>query len=158
MFANYALKLWGDIVPFLRSDEELSEELAEKLMLTSTIAGMAIAQTGTSIPHALSYDVTYHNGVAHGKACGIFLAAYLRVYAEHKPEDVKEILSLLSFKTLDDFAAYLKEIIGTVSLTEKEITFYIDRMMENTSKLATCPFELTRKDIEKIYTESIMVE
>ena len=41
MFANYALKLWGDIVPFLRSDEELSEELAEKLMLTSTIAGMA---------------------------------------------------------------------------------------------------------------------
>ena len=54
MFANYALKLWGDIVPFLRSDEELSEELAEKLKLTSTIAGMAIAQTGTSIPQALS--------------------------------------------------------------------------------------------------------
>ena len=29
MFANYALKLWGDIVPFLRSDEELSEEISE---------------------------------------------------------------------------------------------------------------------------------
>ena len=158
MFANYALKLWGDIVPFLRSDEELSEELAEKLMLTSTIAGMAIAQTGTSIPHALSYDVTYHNGVAHGKACGIFLAAYLRVYAEQKPEDVEEILTLLGFKTLDDFASYLTEILGTVSLTQKEVTFYIDRMMENTSKLATCPFELTREDIEKIYRESIVVE
>ena len=154
MFANYALKLWGDIVPFLRSDEELSEELAEKLMLTSTIAGMAIAQTGTSIPHALSYDVTYHNGVAHG----IFLAAYLRVYAEQKPEDVEEILTLLGFKTLDDFASYLTEILGTVSLTQKEVTFYIDRMMENTSKLATCPFELTREDIEKIYRESIVVE
>ena len=149
MFANYALKLWGDIVPFLRSDEELSEELAEKLMLTSTIAGMAIAQTGTSIPHALSYDVTYHNGVAHGKA-------YLRVYAEQKPEDVEEILTLLGFKTLDDFASYLTEILGTVSLTQKEVTFYIDRMMENTSKLATCPFELTREDIEKIYRESIV--
>lgn len=158
MFANYALKLWGDIVPFLCSDEELSEELAEKLMLTSTIAGMAIAQTGTSIPHALSYDVTYHNGVAHGKACGIFLAAYLRVYAEQKPEDVEEILTLLGFKTLDDFASYLTEILGTVSLTQKEVTFYIDRMMENTSKLATCPFELTREDIEKIYRESIVVE
>ena len=158
MFANYALKLWGDIVPFLRSDEELSEELAEKLMLTSTIAGMAIAQTGTSIPHALSYDVTYHNGVAHGKACGIFLAAYLRVYADQKPEDVEEILTLLGFKTLDDFASYLTEILGTVSLTQKEVTFYIDRMMENTSKLATCPFELTREDIEKIYRESIVIE
>ena len=119
---------------------------------------MAIAQTGTSIPHALSYDVTYHNGVAHGKACGIFLAAYLRVYAEQKPEDVEEILTLLGFKTLDDFASYLTEILGTVSLTHKEVTFYIDRMMENTSKLATCPFELTREDIEKIYRESIVVE
>lgn len=57
MFSNYALKLWGEIIPFLRSDDELTEELADKLMLTSTIAGMAIAQTGTSIPHALSYDV-----------------------------------------------------------------------------------------------------
>ena len=93
MFSNYALKLWGEIIPFLRSEDELTEELADKLMLTSTIAGMAIAQTGTSIPHALSYDVTYHNGVAHGKACGIFLAAYLRIYAKHKPEDVDVILS-----------------------------------------------------------------
>jgi len=31
-------------------------------------------------------------------------------------------------------------------------------MMENTSKLATCPFELTMEDIEKIYRESIVVE
>lgn len=127
-------------------------------MLTSTIAGMAIAQTGTSIPHALSYDVTYHNGVAHGKACGIFLAAYLRIYAKHKPEDVDVILSLLGFETLDDFAAFLKKILGIVTLTEKEVLFYVERMMENTSKLATCPFELTREDIEKIYRESIVVE
>ena len=54
MFSNYALKLWGEIIPFLRSEDELTEELADKLMLTSTIAGMAIAQTGTSIP-AVSY-------------------------------------------------------------------------------------------------------
>ena len=158
MFSNYALKLWGQIIPFLRSDDELTEELADKLMLTSTIAGMAIAQTGTSIPHALSYDVTYHNGVAHGKACGIFLVAYLRIYAKHKPEDVNVILSLLGFETLDDFAAFLKEILGIVTLTEKEVLFYIERMMENTSKLATCPFELTREDIEKIYAESIVVK
>lgn len=158
MFSNYALKLWGEIIPFLRSDDELTEELADKLMLTSTIAGMAIAQTGTSIPHALSYDVTYHNGVAHGKACGIFLAAYLRIYAKHKPEDVDVILSLLGFETLDDFAAFLKEILDIVTLTEKEVLFYVERMMENTSKLVTCPFELTREDIEKIYRESIVVE
>ena len=85
-------------------------------------------------------------------------AAYLRIYAKHKPEDVDVILSLLGFETLDDFAAYLTEILGTVSLTQKEITFYIDRMMENTSKLATCPFELTKRDIEKIYAESIVVK
>ena len=56
---------------------------------------------------------------------------------------------------LDDFAAFLKKILGIVTLTEKEVLFYVERMMENTSKLATCPFELTREDIEKIYRESI---
>ena len=65
---------------------------------------------------------------------------------------------LLGFETLDDFAAFLKEILGIVTLTEKEVLFYVERMMENTSKLATCPFELTREDIEKIYAESIVVE
>ena len=44
------------------------------------------------------------------------------------------------------------------NFTEKEVLFYVERMMENTSKLATCPFELTREDIEKIYRESIVVE
>ena len=100
----------------------------------SDICLLDTSQTGTSIPHALSYDVTYHNGVAHGKACGIFLAAYLRIYAKHKPEDVDVILSLLGFETLDDFAAFLKEILGIVTLTEKDVLFYVERMMENTSK------------------------
>ena len=52
--------------------------------------------------------------------------------------------------------AKVSDIIATKK--EKEVLFYVERMMENTSKLATCPFELTREDIEKIYAESIVVE
>ena len=71
------------------------------------------------------------------------------------PQDLKTIVFRI-FRCY--FAAFLKEILGIVTLTEKEVLFYVERMMENTSKLATCPFELTREDIEKIYRESIVVE
>lgn len=155
MFSSYGLKLWRDLVPFLRSDERLTEDMAQQCMMTSTIAGMAIAQTGTSIPHALSYDVTYNKGVPHGKACGIFLAAYLRRYEKEFPEDVKEILSLLGFEDLDSFAAFLKEILGTVSLSAEEVSTFTDRILQNTKKLSTCPFILTKEDILAIYAQSV---
>lgn len=156
MFSGYGLSLWGEIAPFLASDEPLTEALAEKLMLVSTVAGMAIAQTGTAIPHALSYDVTYNNGIPHGKACDIFLAAYLGCYGARFPEVVEELLDRVGFANLDEFAAFLRGLTGEVSLSEEEVTFYIDRMMENAGKLATCPFALERGEIEEIYGKSVI--
>ena len=101
MFSNYALKLWGEIIPFLRSDDELTEELANKLMLTSTIAGMAIAHTGTSLPHGMSYYLTYHKGIPHGKAVGYFLPGYLRLFAEQMDVEVMMILRSLGIGSLE---------------------------------------------------------
>lgn len=158
MFSDYALKLWGHLIPFLRSDQPLTEELAEKLMLTSTIAGMAIAQTGTAIPHALSYDVTYHHNVPHGKACGTFLAAYLRLFVKKDLPAAKDVLSLLGLSDADEFAALLKELLGTVTLPRKDVDLYITNIMNNAGKLATCPFTLTKEDIEAIYQESVIIE
>lgn len=37
------------------------------------LAGMAMAQTQTALAHALSYDLTLHEGIAHGEAVAIWL-------------------------------------------------------------------------------------
>ncbi|MCD8020687.1 MAG: iron-containing alcohol dehydrogenase [Clostridiales bacterium] len=121
MFSEYGLKLWKDVIPVLSSEKEPDEEMYEKMMLVSTIAGMAIAQTGTSLPHALSYRITYTYGVAHGKACGIFLAAYMKEYAKNCPEDIEHMLSLLGFDSLEAFGSFLQDLLGTVPYSRYEL-------------------------------------
>ncbi len=158
MFSEYGLKLWREILPILSQSQETPEEsVLEKMMLASTAAGMAIAQTGTSLPHALSYEITYHYGVPHGKACGVFLAAYMNEYARHQPEDVRQILSLLGFASLDAFRDFLQQLLGTVSIARSDLDTYCTHMMENASKLSTYPFALDEKIIREIMIASLNI-
>ena len=157
MFSEYGLKLWSGILPYLREDAALNDEAYEALMLTSTVAGMAIAQTGTSLPHALSYEITYNHGVPHGKACGFFLAAYMKEYSKNKPEDVEQILALLGFATLDDFRDAMHQLLGTISISEQELNTYADNVMDNPSKLSTYPFDVDREAIEEMLRKSIEI-
>lgn len=164
MFSEYGLRLWGRMIPALtRIAEEpktspaglLSDEDRETFMLASTVAGMAIAQTTTSLPHAISYEITYNHGVPHGKACGIFLAAYMEEYARNKPEDVNRVLSLLGFASTEGLGDYLRQLLGIVSITEEECELYADNIMANASKLATYPFPIDRNAIVKIIRHSL---
>ena len=158
MFSEYGLKLWSETIPFITGKEKADADACEKLMLTATVAGMAIAQTGTSLPHALSYAVTYHHSVPHGKACGILLAAYMNEYSKHKPEDVQTVLSILGFDSVSDFGAFLKDLLlPQVTVTEEEITLYAGDMAKNTGKLATCPFEIGKAGLLRILADSLTI-
>lgn len=155
MFSEYGIRLWSDLIPYLKGEAKADEEAFEKFMLTSTVAGMAIAQTGTTLPHALSYAITYRYNVAHGRACGLFLAAYMREYAAYKPEDVDTILSLLGFESIDAFGAFLKELLGEESITAEELEQYSESMANNSGKLASCPFAVGKEGIRRILETSL---
>ena len=165
MFSEYGLSLWGKLAPFLEQiaagpdavPSSLSDEDLEAFMLASTVAGMAIAQTTTSLPHAISYEITYNHGVPHGKACGIFLAAYMDEYARNNPEDVNRVLSLLGFDSTESFGEYLRRLLGSVAITEEESNLYADNIMANASKLSTYPFPIDREAILRILTCSLDV-
>lgn len=165
MFSEYGLSLWGKLAPVLEQiaagpdavPSSLSDEDLESFMLASTVAGMAIAQTTTSLPHAISYEITYNHGVPHGKACGIFLAAYMDEYARNNPEDVNRVLSLLGFDSTEIFGEYLRRLLGSVAITEEESNLYADNIMANASKLSTYPFPIDREAILRILTCSLDV-
>lgn len=165
MFSEYGLSLWGQLAPVLEQiaagpdavPSSLSDEDLEAFMLASTVAGMAIAQTTTSLPHAISYEITYNHGVPHGKACGIFLAAYMDEYARNNPEDVNRVLSLLGFDSTESFGEYLRRLLGSVAITEEESNLYADNIMANASKLSTYPFPIDREAILRILTCSLDV-
>lgn len=155
MFSEYALKLWAKNKEALLSKKPLSDEQCENLMLASTVSGMAIAHTGTSMPHGMSYDITYQYGVAHGKACGYFLPAYMEVCAKQCPKDVEHILSLLEMKDLAQFKEFLTDLLGTFSVTEEKKAALIESMSQNESKLAAAPCSISIEDVKYMYDLSL---
>ncbi len=71
------------------------------LSRASLTAGLAIARTRTTIPHALSYPMTARLGLAHGHACALTLGAVLCFNAEvgerdcHDPRGVAHTLAVV---------------------------------------------------------------
>jgi len=148
------------------------------LLRTSTYAGMAIAQAGTTIPHGLSYAFTYRLGVEHGKACGYFLAGYLKmackkwtcntseisnqIYDDFKPSDdfktlgeyeVNRILNVAGIKDIPEFEEIFIKLCGDVNESKSldiVLNDTIDAVFNNKAKLAMVPFELTREDLVEI--------
>ena len=186
MCPEYGLKLWGECKEALLASENAATEndsgnaapargnaaaqkatqnaapidasLYEKLMYTSTIAGMSIAMTSTAVPHGMSYDLTLHAGVPHGPAVGYFLAAYVEVCQKKVPADVEKILSLLGLKNIEEFAAMLRKLIGTCTVTRELRDKFATVMKTNHSKLDLVPGGITPDEVEYIYDKSLMVK
>ncbi|SIO34597.1 iron-containing alcohol dehydrogenase family protein [Fibrobacter sp. UWB11] len=169
MCPEYGLKLWGESKEALSAAQNatgnaaenaapIDASLYEKLMLTSTIAGMSIAQTSTAVPHGMSYDLTLHAGVPHGPAVGYFLAAYVEVCAKFVPQDVEKILSLLGLKNVEEFREMLRKLIGTCSVTREMRDKFAAAMKTNHSKLDLVPGKITPEDIDYIYEKSLVVQ
>lgn len=158
MFPEYTFRLWAQNKDALMSDEAPSMDQYELLMLASTLAGMSIAHTGTGIPHGMSYDLTYHHNVPHGKACGYFLAAYMEVCAKYVPENVSNVLNMLGFATLAEFDTYLNNLIGRYTISKEDKEKYASAMAYNEGKLSAAPCKVTPEDIHYIYEKSLIIE
>ena len=186
MCPEYGLKLWGECKEALiasvaannatakcvvagnaaqdaaqnasENDAPIDASLYEKLMYTSTIAGMSIAMTSTAVPHGMSYDLTLSKGTPHGPAVGYFLAAYVEVCQKKVPNDVEKVLSLLGLKNVEEFAEMLRKLIGTCTVTRELRDKFAAAMKVNRSKLDLVPGGITPEEVEYIYDKSLVVE
>ena len=147
----------GENCAFSNDNKNCVATLYEKLMLTSTIAGMSIAQTSTAVPHGMSYDLTLNAGVPHGPAVGYFLAAYVKVCAKFVPQDVEQILALLGLQSIEEFREMLRKLIGTCTVTREMRDKFAAAMKVNHSKLDLVPGKITPEDIDYIYEKSLIV-
>ena len=67
------------IGPCLKSlQQPPSAATRERLLYASMLAGMVIAQTGTTAVHAMGIRSTYFKDVDHGKANGLLMYEFLR--------------------------------------------------------------------------------
>lgn len=173
MCPEYGLKLWGECKEALiasvaanntaaqntsQNAAPIDASLYEKLMYTSTIAGMSIAMTSTAVPHGMSYDLTLSKGTPHGPAVGYFLAAYVEICHKKVPNDVEKVLSLLGLQSIEEFAEMLHKLIGTCSVTRELRDKFVAAMKTNHSKLDLVPGGITPEEVEYIYDKSLVVE
>ena len=149
MICQYGLSVWAENIPILLGQEP-DDETFDSMLLASTLAGMAIAHTSTTVPHALSYYMTYHKNIPHGKAVGIFLPGYLNVMPDEFKEDVNEVLASLGFEGIEQFAFFIKQVLGDWDITEEDAERMTEEIMENSRKLKAVPFEMTEDDVMDI--------
>lgn len=147
MMVEKGLRLWARGKDVILSAEEPTKQDYEAMMQASTIAGMAISMTGTSLPHGLSYPVTIHEGWAHGRAVGYFQAGYLR---EADPESVRRILDLAGFADLDALGQFYYDVCGTEAVRPEILAICANDIMKSPDKLKNCPYEVNRDNLLRI--------
>lgn len=146
MLCQYAMEAWGMASGILFGMESGEEDYG-RLMFASSLAGMAISHTSTGLPHGLSYYLTYHKAVPHGKAVGLFLPGYLSVLPEEYEPQVIMALRTLGFGSIEQFSGFIREVLGTLGLTEQEEQEMVEGIAKNQKKLDAVPFAITKEQI-----------
>lgn len=147
------LSLWGQCIEDLLK-EEYSFETRENLMLASTLAGMVIAQTGTSLPHGMGYSLTYFKNVPHGIANVCLYKEYLNVFKNReRVNNIWKVLNLSSYDEMINILCKLSEV--NIDVTEEELKEYTDGMWNNKMKLKNHPEEIQYEELYNIYLRTL---
>lgn len=149
IYSEKGLLLWGQIKENLAKNN-CTDEMYDTLMTASTLGGIAISHTGTSLPHGLSYDITYNLNVPHGKAVGFFLGGYVDIY-ENK-DDVENVLSLLGFTSVEEFKTYLADLLklDELEVSSDLLESTMQSLLNNQAKLSAYPYQLYINQLKQI--------
>ena len=148
IYSIEGLKVWAQFKDRL-SNNLLEDDDYERMLRASAIAGMAITHTGTSLPHGLSYPLTYELGLAHGKAVGIFLAGYVAQYEDKN--EAETVLHTLGFANTEEFQIYMTELLGDTEVSEKILETSADAILNDAGKLKNYPFTITKQELISMY-------
>ena len=152
--AQKAVELIREYLP-RTLDESDNLEFRSKLMLASTLAGMVIAQTSTTVIHAMGYHLTTFKGLKHGTANGLIMVETLKHIRKFAPEVVEKALG--PFESEERLRGFLEKvgIYGTdVTATEKELASWADVVLK-ASHIKRTPGIFTKSDIITIYAHSL---
>lgn len=126
-----------------------------ELLYGSTLGGMVIANTGTTAVHSMGYSLTYFHNVDHGRANGLILATFMSYISKSNSELITSILSVMGYKTVQEFKNTLNELLGErESLGKEEVEKYaaIAAKSKNVSNSIVIP---SKEDLICILSEAL---
>lgn len=110
LFAGECLKR---LYPILKKEGGPAGEDRDALLYCSTLAGMAIAQSGTTLVHGMGYSLTYFYKIDHGRANGLLLGETLRLCEAKSVEPLRDILSACN-DGVEGICKTLSNLLGPV--------------------------------------------
>jgi len=171
ILASEAITLLFNCLP--KAIENLEEiNIRSYILYASLLAGMAIAQSGTILVHAMSYRLTTDLGLSHGKACALLLPSVcefslsqghpkLSLLGKCLGEDMK---SLITKEAVKKVIARIKNLIYQLGLLqdikikkvkEQTIEDFAREIMQNKRKLASNPRQASLKDVIEMYQKAL---
>jgi len=156
--ALQGMRIWGRCLPALRS-RLFDRTVRAELMVASTLGGMTIAQTGTTVVHAMGYPLTYFHGVPHGQANGLLFAAYLKYVHQAAPQKVGEVLSALGLTSLLEFEQLMDDLFHgkreALHLSGADLAVWAQRAAA-TKNAANSIGNPSPRAVEEMYRQSLL--
>ncbi len=122
----------------------------DTLLYASMLAGMTIAQSGTTAVHGMGYALTYFYGIDHGRANGLLLGGALRLCERKSVPALKEILSACS-DTLDGICATMDALLGArEDIPREHLLVFAHAAMAN-KNIKKSAYEPTEEEVRAIY-------
>lgn len=149
-----AFQHFSKTVDALRSGE-FSFEVREEQMFISLLGGLANNQTGTCLPHGMSYALTHNKHIPHGLACGLLEGEYLRIFKDKTR--VNKIVEMCGFDSVDAFADFIASILEVnVEVTYEELEQYAREFAEQKHRFVRHPEPAGYDEVLQIYTRSLL--
>jgi alcohol dehydrogenase class IV len=137
-------------------EDNLKAADRDTLLLASTMAGMVIANTGTTAVHALGYSLTYYKGADHGRANGLLLGHFLTVIHDRCPERIAEILSCFGYRETCELTDLLNSLLNRhEKLTGQECGYFASKAIESKNHIANCIVNLSEQDLAEVLQKAM---
>ncbi len=149
-----AFRLFSECVEAMKKDD-YTYEIREKQMLISVIGGLVNTQTGSCLPHGMSYALTHNKKIPHGLACALLEKEYLAIFKN--TEKIDRIMTLTGFSSLNEFGAFIDSLLElNIKVTEEEMEEYATDFAAQKHRFTRHPEPAGKAEVLQIYRNSLL--
>jgi len=135
------------------------DEAVDQMACAAMLAGLAITQAGTILPHIMGYPLTVYHGVPHGRASAIMLVHVLADWRSNSvvPDKVRRIDALFTPHSgleafLGGFGVSTK--LSNYGVGKDEIPLYAQKTIVK-GDIRMTPGEVTVDSLERTYRSAL---
>ena len=121
----------------------------EKLLYGSMLAGMVIANTGTSPVHTMGYSLTYFDKEPHGRANGLLLPAFLKACEKKDRALTEKVLRALGM-TQTEISERLFALLGCGKAYSDETLMKYAQIAAKGKSIRNCRVQFTQAELYAI--------